>query len=255
MRPSPVSPPQRSSVLSSLWFHLKKNESSATVHPTTPPPPAPASFEILGDDGRSHHLMWQEHAQLDAANRRLLIEQIAKDAGLVDETERKIVEVAKALLAKHDRGQMRATYVRMSSPLLKGKIFKTQQKDQHGSSSTLMVGSVRGVVRGASIEDLIAYNMDLKSRFFCKHEWDEGVADDKIIERLNPHHIVYYYKTTPSPPFSARDFVHRVVWVKESSEQYILVLHPTEHKDATPTPDVVRATTTRVFRFTSATEQ
>ncbi len=39
--------------------------------------------------------------------------------------------------------------------------------------------------------------------------------------------------------------------VEASPEQYILVFHPTEHKDAMPTPDVVRAITTRVFRFTS----
>lgn len=214
---------------------------------------AQASFELLGDDGRSHHNAWQEDVQSDVANRQLLRIAIAKDGGLVDERERHVIGVGKDLYAKRDSGKMRGKKLRLNnSSLVRGEVFRTQVEGGHGGVSTALFGYASCEVRGASLDEMVAYLMDIRSNFLVKHEWNfKGVASDKIIEVVNSHHFIYHYKTTPSPPFQARDFVSRMVWEKQSSDRYILGFHPTDHDDALPTPDVVRATSTRIFRITA----
>ncbi|GMI33932.1 hypothetical protein TeGR_g14783, partial [Tetraparma gracilis] len=82
----------------------------------------------------------------------------------------------------------------------------------------------------------------------------KDVLIDKILERVNQHHIVIHYGHRFPNPLADRDFVHRYMFKKVMDDEFLLVVRPCEHKDAPAQPDVVRAQIFRSFRVTKISE-
>ena len=200
-------------------------------------------------------LLWEDHASTDSCTRLGIIELILTDHGQLDLTETKIIDAGKWIMAKWDNNEMVATKLDMKSPLLSATILHHVKKKKTSTAQNDLVdntvyGTVSCLVRGASMDDLLAYFMDFESMFFSKHEWESSTISEKILEKVNGHHSVFYYKGSLPHPFQNRDFVWSFVWQKLTSKQCICVLHPAQHEDRLPTSDTVRGESTRVFRFT-----
>ena len=183
--------------------------------------------------------------------------EIRSDNGLVNEEEIGFMDTAKVILARFDNNEMKVTKLKMNSPLLTASILhdnKTRRRKSSFATSSVegdtVYGTVACVVRGASIDKLIAYNMDWDSMFNLKHDFGKDTLEKKVLEKVNGHHVVIYRKGSLPPPFQCRDVVWSLVWEKQSSTHCICVFHPAHHKDRPPTSDTVRGESTRVFRFT-----
>ena len=199
---------------------------------------------------------WVADAATDGDSRLNRIEDFLSDGGLVDATEIKFISAAKSILSKWDNNEMASTKVKVKSSLFTSSILQLKTSTAPTTLDTIdhhaVLGTATGLVRGASIDDLLAYSMDLESMFFSKHEYDsKRTISEKILENINSHHAVLYYKGSLPTPFFDRDFVWSAVWQKQTSKQCICVFHPAHHKEAPPPKsDTVRAESTRVFRFT-----
>ena len=114
-------------------------------------------------------------------------------------------------------------------------------------------GKVEVAVHGANVLDVCAFLSDYMSRFYVKHSPDPSMLDSRVLERVNSHHQVWYYKGRGTPPFQNRDFVWSFVVKRltDDQHQYLCVLYPTQHVDAPITSDTIRATSTRVYRLTA----
>ena len=201
-------------------------------------------------------LLWEEHATTDFHSRLGIIELILTDRGQLDCTETKIMEAGKRILAKWDNNEMVATKLDLKSPLLSAAVLHHAKKRKASTAQNDLVdhtvfGVVSCLIRGASIHDLLAYNTDFMSMFLHKHEFDSKTTiSEKILENVNSHHFMIYYKASLPQPFQDRDFVWSAVWQKQNPKQFILVAHPAHHMDVPPKSDTVRAESLRVLRYT-----
>jgi hypothetical protein len=82
----------------------------------------------------------------------------------------------------------------------------------------------------------------------------KSVSVDKILERVNDHHVVIHFGHRFPNPLADRDFVHRYMFKKVTDDEFLLVVRPCEHNDAPAQPDVVRAQIFRAFRVTKISE-
>ena len=173
--------------------------------------------------------------------------------GSIDEV--KFLDAGKRTLAKWDNNEMVVTKLKMKSPLLTATVLHHSKKWRASTPSNGLVdhtvfGTVYCLIRGASIDVLLAYFMDYESMFFQKQEFLKSKLDSKTLEKVNGHHSVLYYKGSLPPPFRIRDFVWSAVWQKQNPKQFILVAHPAHHMDVPPKSDTIRAESLRVLRFT-----
>ena len=230
---------------------------SGKVQPSDHPP---TTSSCESDDGVNYAAFWEDHADIDATNRETLTVGINADRGLVSSEEVRIITVAKSLLAKFDMGEMNTTKLRMRSPLLTATISertsnkKTTKENQ--TVDTTVFGSVSCLIRGASINQMLAYSMDIDSFYLRKHTFDsKNTLSSKMLERVNSHHVVFYYKGRLPHPFQSREIVMSYLWEKQNSTQCICIAQPAHHEDAPPSPDTVRAESTRVIRFTEVKDR
>ena len=116
----------------------------------------------------------------------------------------------------------------------------------HDEKLGITYGKVMATVRGASVLDVVAYLTDYVSNFNAKHSLSPNQIEARILEHINNHHQVVYYKGRGTGPFRDRDFVWSGIVKRLADDVYICVFHPTQHKDAPITSSAVRAESTRV---------
>ena len=119
-------------------------------------------------------LLWEKHAATDVETRLALIEgSIQSDRGQFSIDELKFLDAGKRTLAKWDNNEMVATKLKMKSPLLTATVLHHSKERRTSTPSNGLVdhtvfGTVTCLIRGGSIDDLLAYFMDFESMFLCK---------------------------------------------------------------------------------------
>ena len=109
-------------------------------------------------------------------------------------------------------------------------------------------GKVTFTVR-APMLDIAAFLVDYEARFY-RHIDTPNMIKSSVLERVNNHHLVFYYLGRSPPPFQNRDFVWSFIAKQITDDQFVCVLQPALH-DAVPiTSDTVRAESTRIYRLT-----
>ena len=211
--------------------------------PGVPSPDSPQQFATLLSDS------WKLDVELDRSTRSKIIASLLDPGPYTKEEEDKVnagLLIADKLsdgnnreitLTKHDTGtSLREAYV------------------CHDSESNVTFGKVTVTVQGASVLDLGAYLLDYESNHSTKHAPNANRIASQVLERVNNHHQVWYYRGRGTGLFQDRDFVFDCIVKRLTDDQYVFVLRPTMHVDAPITSDVVRATSTRVFRLTKISE-
>jgi hypothetical protein len=137
--------------------------------------------------------------------------------------------------------------VKASTPLLDRVVAMTSKDGQHNivqSSATIRV----------PLMDVLAF-------IFCsaEQEFNKIMADEKgtryqMLESKSECSVVYQYSVRNIRPFADRDFVLSVVYqAMESGGDGVISMASTEHAAATSNDNSVRATVTRLFRFSRVT--
>ena len=187
---------------------------------------------------------WIEDGNIDATTRASIKSTFADPFSFSVE-EKRVIEIGVNTFEEADRKATSVSKMKKfntKTPLSTASVL-ISEKDHHS------YGKISCVVRAPAV-DVVAYNWDFESRYFKKYLKEAHVVKYCIIERVNSHHNVLYYRGQIHPPFQDRDFVWSFVWKQLRPDQYICVLNPTTHKTMPPAFDAVRGETTRVFRIT-----
>ena len=106
----------------------------------------------------------------------------------------------------------------------------------HDMTNGVTYGKVSSTVRGASLLDLVSFLVDYTSHFETKYKEAHNRIKFGILERVNNHHLVFYYETSAPPPLCNRDFVWSFVTKQINKNQFVCVYQPTLHDDAPSSP-------------------
>jgi hypothetical protein len=116
----------------------------------------------------------------------------------------------------------------------------------------VLVGGTELVIHGASPLDIIAFLMDVDSRFNnCRLDPNVDVRLE-IKEVRNPHYSVTF-KEVRLAPFQNRTFLLAFLWKKLSETQFVWCTYPiADHPTVRPSDEshAVRAEIVRCFRLT-----
>ena len=193
---------------------------------------------------------WAEDGKFDKATRKTIKEQFENPGTYSPDEEKSIkqglniVEKLGGDATKHPKVQL--TKHKTNTPLLSAFIC-------HDGTVHQTYGKVECTVP-ASILDNVAFLFDYEANLY-KYDVNPNLLKYGVLERVNNHHSVFYYLTTPSPPFLSRDFVWSFIAKRINDNQIVCVLLPTLHDDAPIADTVVRAEFTRVYRLTSISPQ
>ena len=200
-----------------------------------------AVAKISPDPTPQPHDSWVEDAEFDKATRNAFVDSNLQNPGPYSDEVNRMIQLGLDMFSMADGGKFNMKKFDMKSSLLKASVFhKEEEPDSYGR----VCGKVH-----SSISSVLAFNMDYTSKFQSTHNQSSTTIDPSLLEVVNPHHSVFYIEVKSPPPFKNRDFVWSAVWKKVSSKQCILVLLPSSHKDKPVRDDVVRAESTRIFRF------
>ena len=193
---------------------------------------------------------WEASIDVDRSNREVIKVALLDPGPYTVEEDSNVLDglrVVDKLSDDDSHQEIKMTKYNARSPLLDASMCFDNEHN-------ITYGKVAVTVHGASVLDLVASLSDYMSNFYSKHSTAVNRVESRILERINNHHQVLYYKGRATGLFQDRDFVWSFIVKRLSDDQYCCVLLPTHHKDAPITSDVVRATSTRVYRLTKISE-
>ena len=94
---------------------------------------------------------------------------------------------------------------------------KSQGRFKHDPHTNRLIGYAEGLVRGASPQQIVAYLMDIESRFVQGHQNRDETVRFEVLSTINDHHKVVYTEVKTAP-FTNRTFLTSFVCLKISLE-------------------------------------
>jgi hypothetical protein len=86
----------------------------------------------------------------------------------------------------------------------------SQARWKFDANSNRLICYTEGIVRGASPEDVIAYLMDIESRFIQADQNRDVMVRFEILEKVNDHHNAIFTEVKTAP-FTNRTFVNSLI--------------------------------------------
>ena len=193
------------------------------------------SVASLEEEVKLENCMWVDDTKIDISTRL----EFEKDMGqpqIYSNEEDSIITAGVSLLAMFDSSELKLAPLKMKSPLLLNPSILVKKNDNN------VYGSVRCLIRGATVEKAVAYLLCYNSRLADKYERNPLYVDKSIIATLNSHHSIFHYRIR-APAFFAnfkvrdRDFLASFVWKQLSPTQFVVISGPPpDHQSVRPPP-------------------
>jgi hypothetical protein len=121
-------------------------------------------------------------------------------------------------LAAHEQSYNTMESQSIASGVALIEIFSSSLSSEAGSqahwkldvNSNRLIGYTEGIVRGASPEDVIAYLMDIESRFVQADQNRDVTVRFEVLQKVNDHHNAVFTEIKTAP-FTNRTFVNSLI--------------------------------------------